>query len=312
MPVTPMQSSNSILLIQPARFGYNLETAISNTFQKATNLGKELTAQQALEEFKTMAQLLSEKGIDVTVVNDTDYPIKPDAIFPNNWVSFHQNGTVVLYPMLAKNRRLERRHEILDTIAQKFEIENTIDLSDNEQRQVFLEGTGSIIFDHIHKNAFACISPRTDKHLFEEACKLLGYAPISFHSADENNSDIYHTNVMMTIGNGYAVICLESIKNISEKTLITHSLESTGHKIIDISYQQMNAFCGNMLELELPEKKNILAMSQSAFEVLTENQKSDLEEFCELFPLKINTIEKNGGGSVRCMIAEIFLPKKID
>ncbi len=305
-----MQTTKSILLIKPAQFGYNSETAISNAFQKNIEDNQENTVQVAIAEFDAMVEKLKNSGIDVTVINDTKFPIKPDAVFPNNWVSFHADGTVVLYPMLAKNRRLERRQDILDALAENYEIKHIIDLSDHEQKGVFLEGTGSIIFDRIHKNAFACISPRTDKHLFEKVSKLLGYAPISFHSADENNGDIYHTNVMMTIGNGFAVVCLESITNAIERQQLMDVLENTGHAIVDINYQQMNAFCGNMLELKRPNQKNILAMSNSAFDALTLAQRKALEEFCTLFPINIPTIENIGGGSVRCMIAENFLPQR--
>tara|TARA_R110001592_G_scaffold211976_2_gene464073 strand:+ start:2719 stop:3639 length:921 start_codon:yes stop_codon:yes gene_type:complete len=305
-----MQTTNSILLIKPAQFGYNSETAISNVFQKNIEDKQENTVQVAIAEFDAMVEKLKNSGIDVTVINDTNFPIKPDAVFPNNWVSFHADGTVVLYPMLAKNRRLERRQDILDALAENYEIKHIIDLSDHEQKGVILEGTGSIIFDRIHKNAFACISPRTDKHLFEKVSKLLGYAPISFHSVDENNSDIYHTNVMMTIGNDFAVVCLESITNAIERQQLMDVLENTGHTIVDINYQQMNAFCGNMLELERPNQKNILTMSNSAFDALTLAQRKALEEFCTLFPINIPTIENIGGGSVRCMIAENFLPQR--
>ena len=303
-----MHSSNNVLLIKPAKFSYNIETAKSNAFQNSSTTDKREIVGTAILEFDRMVQELIQIGVNVTVLDDTETPIKPDAIFPNNWVSFHANGTVVLYPMLAKNRRKERRVDVIKTIRENFEINKIIDLSIYEKKNIFLEGTGSIIFDHTHKIAYACISPRTDKQLFEKTCKILDYKPICFQSVDAQRKEIYHTNVMMNIGNGYSVICLESIKDKNQREIVSASLTKSGHKIIDISYDQTSSFCGNMLELELLDKKNILAMSRKAYQSLTATQKSSLEEFCKLFPLTIDTIERVGGGSVRCMIAEIFLP----
>ncbi len=304
-----MHSSNHIFLVKPANFGYNSETAQSNAFQHQVSEASGVIVQDALREFETMAKKLSDKGINVLVIEDTPHPIKPDAVFPNNWGSFHADGRVVIYPMLAKNRRTEKRKAILETIQEKFEIKEIIDLSSYEQKGIFLEGTGSIIFDHQYKIAYACLAPRTDQSLFIETCKTLGYHPIYFYAKDESGKEIYHTNVMMNIGNGYAVICLESITNESEKNQVIHSLQNSGKEIINITFEQMSSFCGNMIELEIPNKKNILAMSQSAFDGLTVSQRNTLQSYCELFPLNVSTIEKIGGGSVRCMISEIFLPK---
>lgn len=306
-----MHSTNAIFLIKPANFGYNLQTATSNAFQHQTTEKENITTLKAIQEFEMMANKLSKKGIDVQVIDDTPYPIKPDAIFPNNWGSFHANGTVIIYPMLAKNRRAEKRKEILEKIKETFEIKKTIDLSANELKGTFLEGTGSIIFDHQAKKAYACISPRTDKKLFVEICNTIGYKAHYFYARDKSGKEIYHTNVMMNIGNGYAVICLESITDEQEKNMLVTSLKNSGKEIITISLNQMSSFCGNMIELEIKSKKNILAMSQTAFDNLTKAQKNTLKLYCELFPLNVNTIEKIGGGSVRCMISEIFLPKKI-
>lgn len=305
-----MHSSNNILLIKPANFGYNTETAISNAFQKRITEDSEISAQKAVKEFETMSKKLSERGINVLILEDSKNPIKPDAIFPNNWGSFHSDGTVVLYPMLAKNRRAEKRKELLESIQESFVIKKIIDLSKNEDNDIFLEGTGSIIFDHNDKIAYACIAPRTNKELFIETIVNLGYKPIYFHSYDKLGKAIYHTNVMMNIGNGYAVICMDSITDNSEKQLITESINNSGKELITISFDQMSSFCGNMIELETQEGKNILAMSQSAYSSLTLSQIGTLEKYCELFPLKVDTIEKIGGGSVRCMISELFLPKK--
>ena len=305
-----MQCSTSILLIKPANFSYNNQTACSNVFQVAMEEDISSTNNHAVLEFDRMVELLTYKGVNVLVIPDTKFPIKPDAIFPNNWITFHTDGTVVLYPMLAQNRRLERRKDILETIKEKFECKKLLDLTSFEKSGVFLEGTGSIIFNHVNKKAYACLSPRTDKKLFIKTCKLLNYKPYFFTATDAQGKEIYHTNVIMSIGNGYSVICLESIKNTAEKELIIESLKESNHKIIDISYDQMNSFCGNILELELMGQKNILALSKRAFDSFTTTQKIDLQEYCELFPINIDTIEQVGGGSVRCMIAELFLPLK--
>jgi hypothetical protein len=305
-----MHSTNSVFLVKPANFGYNAETAKSNAFQNQLKEAPELSTKKALQEFEEMAQKLLSKGIEVTVIEDTLHPIKPDAIFPNNWGSFHADGTIVLYPMLARNRRTEKRKEILETIAEGFEVKQLIDLSFNEAQDIFLEGTGSIIFDHTSKKAYACLAPRTNKELLLKTANTLGYEAVYFNAYDKKGKAIYHTNVMMNIGNGYAVICLDSITDASEKQLVTDALKHSGKKIVNISYDQMASFCGNMIELEIQGAKNILAMSQSAFNGLTAAQKDTLETFCELFPLKVDTIERIGGGSVRCMISEIFLPKR--
>ncbi len=305
-----MHSTNNILLIKPANFGFNSETAESNTFQNQTIENSSEINQKATQEFNGLVKKLLEKGIEVTVVCDTENPIKPDAIFPNNWGSFHSDGTVVIYPMLAANRRQEKRKEITQAIGEKFEIKEVIDLSNNEESDLFLEGTGSIVFDHSNKIAYACISPRTNRELFEQTSETLGYDSVSFQALDQSGNEIYHTNVMMNIGSVYAVICVESIADRIERQRVIESLENSGKEIIEISFDQMNSFCGNMLELEIPSGKNILAMSQNAFSSFTQTQEDALERYCELLPLQIDTIEKIGGGSVRCMISEIFLPKK--
>lgn len=304
-----MQTTNKVLLIRPANFGYNLETASSNAFQNNT-INTQETSRKALVEFEKLAQTLCEKGIEVTLAEDSKNPVKPDAIFPNNWGSFHADGRIVLYPMMAKNRRLERRPELLESLNQKFDIKEIIDLSHHEEKGVFLEGTGSIIFDHLHKKAYACGSPRTNEQLFLETAIRLGYEPIYFHAKDESGKAIYHTNVMLTIGTEFAAICLDSIHQEEEKLLVTQALKNTGKQIIRLSFEQMHAFCGNMLELQTPHASNLLALSQTAFDHLTSQQRAILEKSCELMPVDISTIEQVGGGSVRCMITELFLPLK--
>jgi hypothetical protein len=303
-----MQTTNNILLVRPAHFGFNTETETSNTFQQKLGESIDCIQQKVSAEFETFAHTLKMKGIQVIVVDDTSFPLKPDAIFPNNWISFHNDGTVILYPMYATNRRLERRYDIIETLKQRVTITNVIDLSSHEKEHRFVEGTGSIIFDHPNKIAYACLSPRTDKLLFIEVCNLLQYKPIYFLAYDTIGKEIYHTNVMMCIGTDFAIICLAAITNQKERALVTNQLIETGHKIIDISIVQMSNFAGNMLELKTTDDKNLLVLSQCAFNSLTSTQQLTLSNFCELVPLAIPTIETIGGGSARCMIAEIFSP----
>jgi hypothetical protein len=303
-----MQSTNHVFLIRPANFNYNHETAGSNSFQNKTQISSTDINQKAIDEFNSLVSKLKSKGIDANVFDDTLQPIKPDAIFPNNWISLHSDGTVILYPMHAPNRRLERRQDIIESIKKNFKVSNIIDLSEYENENRFLEGTGSIVIDHQNRIAYACLSPRTDRELFIELCSKLNYKPVYFHSHDQEGKEIYHTNVMMCVGNKFVVICLESISNTDERKSVVESFKKTNHEIIDISLDQMNRFAGNMLLLKTEGGNSILAMSQSAFDSLNKNQRMQLENYCELFPLAIPTIETIGGGSVRCMIAEIFLP----
>ncbi len=304
-----MQSTNNILLVRPATFSFNKETAISNAFQINLNESAEIIKEKKLAEFDAFVKTLKNKGVKVTVVEDTLTPEKPDAIFPNNWVSFHADGSVILYPMNAENRQHERRLDIIDLLKKDFKVTNILNLSHYEKEGKYLEGTGSIIFDHLNKKAYACLSPRTDKDLLIKVCEYLNYEPIYFFSLDEKGKEIYHTNVMMCIAENFAVICLDSISNPIEKEKLIKNLSETGHQIIDISFEQMKNFAGNMLELKGSDNKKILALSQSAFDSLSVNQKEEIEKFCELVPLNIKTIETIGGGSARCMIAEIFLPE---
>lgn len=304
-----MQSTNNILLVRPATFAFNTETAGSNAFQINLKETEENIKTKKLAEFNAFVETLRSKGVNVTVVEDTVEPEKPDAIFPNNWVSFHADGTIILYPMYAQNRQYERRPDIIETLKKDFNVTNILDLSKYEKEQKYLEGTGSIIFDHTNKKAYACLSPRTDKELFIEVCEYLNYEPIPFYAHDENGKEIYHTNVMMCIAEKFSVICLASISDSEEKVRVITSLTKTNHQIIDISFEQMKSFAGNMLELQGKDNQKLLALSQSAFDSLADLQKKEIEKYCELVPLNIKTIETIGGGSARCMIAEIFLPE---
>ena len=304
-----MKATNNILLIRPANFNFNFETATSNVFQQLSNESELETRQAAINEFDAFTKKIASKGVNVTVIEDSMFPPKPDAIFPNNWASFHADGKVILYPLCAPNRRSERRMDIIETLKEKFLVKEVIDLSYYEKENRFLESTGSIIFDRENKIAYACLSPRTDKNIFIEVCNLLQYKPIYFSAIDKNGQAIYHTNVMMCVGSRFCVICLESITEKQERETICNSLINTGHQIIDISFEQTSNFAGNMLELSTGHQQNILVLSQTAYESLQNEQKAILESLVELVPISIKTIETIGGGSARCMIAEIFLDR---
>lgn len=297
------------MLVWPASFGFNEETAVNNAFQDV-NAFQQDTLTKARTEFDQFNTILTEHGVNTIVIKDLREPIKPDAIFPNNWISFHPDRRVILYPMYAKNRRLERRPEILDQVRTSFEIKEVIDLSHHEAQGKFLEGTGSMIFDHLNRKAYACLSPRTDLSLFQEVCGLLDYEPIPFHSVGDTGHDVYHTNVMMALGTGYVVICMESIpKKTDREFLLTH-FQQSNLEVIELSLQQMNGFAGNMLEVLGTNNKRLIICSQRAFDSLTEQQRQQFNQYGQLVSAAVPTIESVGGGSVRCMMAEIFLPDK--
>jgi len=303
-----MQNTNTVLMIRPVHFTYNRETAVNNKFQVAGNA--EAAQAKALEEFDAFTEKLRHNNIDVTVVEDTPEPHTPDSIFPNNWISFHDTGTIVLYPMYAENRRAERKEHVLDAINQKFTISNTIDFTGFESENIFLEGTGSMVLDRENRIAYACISERTNAKPLEEFCKKMEYIACSFKATDANNDEIYHTNVMMCVADKYVVICLDSIKDVQQRKNVIDTIEKTGKKLISISMDQMNRFAGNMLQLQNKIGEKILVMSEQAYESLTYEQVSELEEFNGIVYADLDSIETNGGGSARCMIAEVFLDLK--
>lgn len=287
-------------------FGFNAETAVNNAFQKDQ---KNNEAQSlALLEFDGFVTVLQENDIDVTIVNDSPVPYTPDSIFPNNWISFHEDGSVIIYPMFAVNRRAEKKEEVLQTIANKFCIKNKKDFSYYEQKGLFLEGTGSMVLDRENKIAYACLSPRTSPEVLNEFCREQEYEGIHFHAKDENGQAIYHTNVMMCVADKYAVICLDAITDSIEKQTVINILERTKKEIIPITILQMNQFAGNMLQVENNKGEKLLIMSTQAFFSLTTLQKEKLEALNRILYAALYTIEANGGGSARCMIAEIFLP----
>ncbi len=301
------QSTSHILMIRPVNFGFNEETAESNAFQNR-NAGKNGVNEKAQQEFDRMVTTLRDNGVDVTVIDDTPEPYTPDSIFPNNWVSFHADGGVFLYPMQAENRRLERREDIIARLEDNFAVKHIIDLSRFEVEGKFLEGTGSMVLDRVNKISYACLSPRTDSEVLDLFCEQAGYTAVSFDTVDEKGKAIYHTNVLMCVGSSFAVICLDSIPNPHEKIAVKESLISTHKEIIDISFGQMNLFAGNMLEVKNKAGEDLIVMSQNAFNALDTEQKTTLKKYGKLVYSDINTIETNGGGSARCMMAEVHLP----
>ena len=307
-----MQTASTVLMVEPIAFGYNAQTAENNYFQVEQKDDNIQT--KALEEFNNFANKLKSKGINVISVKDTLEPHSPDSIFPNNWVSFHNDGKVVLYPMFAPNRRVERRADILEILKDNgFEITEIEDLSHFENQQKFLEGTGSMIFDHDHNIAYGSVSLRLDEELFLQFCTKFGFRPVVFHSYQNAGGErlpIYHTNVMMCVADKFVVICLECIDDELEREKVQEVIKSTQKEIIEISEDQMQQFAGNMLQVQNEAGEKFLVMSESAYRSLTAQQISAIEKYCEIIYSDLNTIETNGGGSARCMLAEVFLPKK--
>ena len=299
-------------MIRPFDFGFNDETSKDNYYQKKIN--KKNIAQLAIEEFEKLVKELKKNNIDVHVFQDDNKYRTPDAVFPNNWISTHQNGDIVLYPMSAKSRRMERRPEILDFLKNRgFIINNVIDYSFAEQQSQFLEGTGSMILDRKNKIAYCSISERSNKKLFIKFCKDFKYIPVSFHSFQDvakKRMPIYHTNVMMCLAESYCIICLDSIDDQEEKNNVINFIENSEKELIEISENQVEKFAGNMLELVNDKKESLLVMSKSAENSLNENQKNIITKYSRIISSEINIIEVCGGGSARCMMAEIFLPKK--
>ena len=306
------QSAAAVLMVRPARFGCNPQTAPSNAFQvKPGAAPRDDPQEAALREFHGLASALERAGVQVLIAPDSDEPRKPDAIFPNNWVSFHHDGTVALYPMLALNRRWERRDEVLQQVVRngRFRVSRTVDLTHRESEDKYLEGTGSVVLDRIHRVAYACSSPRTDLDVLGEFAQQLDYELMTFDAEDAGGRAVYHTNVLMAIGTGFAVVCSESIVNEAHRAAVLSKLRSTGHAIVDITQAQMAQFAANVLELASPAAK-LIALSTTALDSLSRTQRAVLESHAILVPVSIPTIERIGGGGVRCMLAEIHLPKR--
>ncbi len=303
-----MQTTSHLLMIRPVNFGFNAETAVNNSFQQNSTAAD--TNEKAVKEFDEFVALLQGHGVDVTVVEDTPDPHTPDSIFPNNWISFHDSGRVLLYPMFAQNRRLERKDHVVRAVRDKFTVNETIDLSGYEAKNIFLEGTGSMVLDRDNRITYACLSPRTDLEALDEFCRVLDYKKLVFHASDAEDRPIYHTNVMMCVADRYVVICLDSVRDAQEKQSLLESFANTEKDVITISIDQMNHFAGNMLQVENNSGEKFLVMSTQAWNSLTGAQQETLSEINRVLHASLQTIETNGGGSARCMMAEVHLSRK--
>ena len=309
------QTTNSILMIRPVGFRMNEQTAVNNYYQKVLDgLLPETVNLKAQLEFDEFVVKLRNAGINVTVVEDTKSPDTPDSIFPNNWISFHENGDVALYPMFAENRREERREDILDLLEEDgFKIENIVDYTSAEEDQIYLEGTGSLLIDRPNGKVYCALSPRADEELVIEFCEDFDYAPVIFEAFQTVNGErklIYHTNVMMCLGETFAVICADCIDDKKERKMVLDNLKADDKEVILITEDQVNNFAGNMLEVRGKDDKRYLIMSDAAYKSLKPTQIEKLEFHCEILTSSLDTIEACGGGSARCMMAEIFLPKE--
>ena len=309
------QTTNSILMIRPTAFRMNEQTAVNNYYQKVLEgLLPAAVNAKAQQEFDALVEKLKAVGIDVTVVDDVLGSDSPDSIFPNNWVSFHENGDVALYPMFAKNRREERREEIFDLLEDKgFQIDNIIDYTSAEEDGFYLEGTGSLLLDRANEKAYCALSPRADEELFIEFCEDFDYAPVifeAFQTIDGERKLIYHTNVMMCLGETFAVICADCIDDKKERKMVLDNLKKDDKEVILITEDQVNSFAGNMLEVRGGDDKRYLVMSTAAHQSLTPKQIEQLEKHAAILSSGLDTIEACGGGSARCMMAEIFLPRE--
>jgi hypothetical protein len=304
------QLASAVLMIKPVRFESNPLTAASNLFQGRNKSSPEQQQRDAEAEFERLAEALEDGGIQVVKVDDTEEPHTPDAIFPNNWVSFHADGTVVLYPMEAPNRRTERRPDIIDTLANQygFQVRQIVDFSPHEDNGHFLEGTGSMVLDRTNRIAYACLSSRTHLDVLGDFAQRMDYEVVAFDAVDKDGAPIYHTNVLMNIGEEMAVICDEAIPRDDQREAVIQSLEGTGHEVLTLTFDQMHAFAGNMLELRSSSGQRVIAMSEQARDSLTVPQLEKLSAYAKIISAPIENIESSAGGSVRCMLAEIHLP----
>lgn len=308
------QTTNSILMIRPIQFRMNEQTVVNNYYQKVLEaLSPEQVNKKAQEEFDAYVDKLRNHGIDVTVINDNEEFDTPDSIFPNNWISFHQDGTVVLYPMFAENRRWERREDILDILEENGCVINQVmDYTAAESEGLFLEGTGSLLLDRVHKKAYCALSPRADEDLFIEFCEDFEYTPVIFtanQTVGGQRKAIYHTNVMMCLAENFAVICLSAIDDKKERRNVIKHLKEDGKEIVDITEKQVTKFAGNMLQVLGANEQRYLIMSKAAHDSLTPKQIAQIEKHCPIVSSSLDTIEACGGGSARCMMAEVFLPR---
>ena len=308
------QTTNTILMVRPVNFRMNEQTAVNNYYQESIHgVLPETINIKAQKEFDTYVVKLRGIGVNVVVVNDRIETDTPDSVFPNNWVSFHENGDVGLYPMFAENRRKERREDILETLEEKgYVINNLVDYTSAEEEHVYLEGTGSVILDRVNRKAYCALSPRADEDLFIEFCEDFEYSPViftSYQTVNDERKAIYHTNVMMCIGETFTVICLSSIDDKKERKSVIKHLKEDGKAIIDITEEQVNSFAGNMLQVKGANDVRYLIMSQAAYDSLTDSQIYLIKKHTKILSSSLKTIETCGGGSARCMMAEVFLPK---
>lgn len=310
----PQQITDTILMVRPINFRMNEQTAVNNYYQKVLdNITPQTVQQQALQEFDAFVKKLQSVGIKVVVVQDTKEPDTPDSIFPNNWISFHESGDVALYPMFAENRRLERREDVLELLENEgFHIENIVDYTSAEEEDIFLEGTGSLLLDRKNGKAYCALSPRADEELFIEFCEDFEFTPVVFtayQTVDRERMPIYHTNVIMCLGEDFAIICLDCIDDKDERKNVLKNLKDDGKEVIVITEEQVVQFAGNMLNVKNSEGKRFVVMSNAAYQSLTKEQLQKLEKHGELLYSSLDTVEACGGGSARCMMAEVFLPK---
>lgn len=308
------QITDTILMVRPISFRMNEQTAVNNYYQKVLkNVTQESVQEQAEKEFDTFVEKLRNIGIKVIVMQDTKTPDTPDSIFPNNWISFHENGDVALYPMFALNRRLERREDVLELVEKEgFVINNIVDYTSAEDEGVFLEGTGSLLLDRQNRKAYCALSPRADEDLLIEFCEDFDYTPVVFNANQTVNGErleIYHTNVMMCLAENFAVICLDCIDDKRERKNVLRHLKEDGKEVIAITEDQVANFAGNMLEVQNHKNEKFMIMSHAAHQSLTVKQLAAIEKHCEILSSSLDTIEACGGGSARCMMAEVFLPK---
>ena len=306
------QLASTVMMIRPVRFESNPLTAVSNRFQGRSDASADEQQAQALEEFEGLVTVLRDAGIDVIDIDDTREPHTPDAIFPNNWISMHADGRVVLYSMEAENRRTERRMDIVDRLDKEAGrvVTEVVDLSGHEADGHFLEGTGSMVLDRCNRIAYACISSRTHLDPLGDFAQRMGYEVVAFEAVDSNGVPIYHTNVLMNVGEALAVICDEAIPRADQRKAVLARLGETGHEVVSLSYAQLDAFAGNMLELRSDRGERVLAMSRQALDSLDEEQRAVLEANGRIVSAPIDNIESSAGGSVRCMLAEVHLPKE--
>jgi hypothetical protein len=307
-----MQLPTAVVMVRPASFGFNPDTAPSFMFQREiTDTSRREIERRARIEFDLLASRLRDAGVDVIVIEDKDDLNTPDAVFPNNWVSFHHDGTVVLYPMMAPSRRPERRRDIIEKLETAgFRVSRLVDLTHHEDQGRFLEGTGSVVFDHSDRLAYAAISQRTNEHVLKELCGTLGYQAVTFAATQENHDPILHTDTIMSIGDRFAIFCVDAITDSSERKRVLDGLKSTGREIISIDLKQLERFAGNVLQLQTKNNRSVLAISTSACLALRPEQRDAIQRFTQIVECPLPLFEGIGRGSARCMMADVHLPRR--